>query len=275
MIGVSAFNVDPTKLPLTGGILTGGLTLAAAAAGDGGLINSPKLSLQANFDADPTGGVTPTTRDFQLEHVMLTGGASPTSKLSFQIEAFEEFNIQRTASSAVFSRTGFSNALFQLDNNFSRVAYGGANWTANSSGALTAAAVGINWAHYNVNPTGNTIWISKVADSGSAIGFHHKTSVLDKDTFAPGALHTAWIDAGDDVLMSLTPGGDLMLLGDFDHDGSNVGFYGTTPVAQSAAYTPTNVVTDRAYDANATTLAEIADVLGTVIADLQATGLFG
>jgi hypothetical protein len=35
-------------------------------------------------------------------------------------------------------------------------------------------------------------------------------------------------------------------------------------------YAPTNVSTDRAYDANATTLDELADVLGTLIADLQA-----
>jgi hypothetical protein len=43
----------------------------------------------------------------------------------------------------------------------------------------------------------------------------------------------------------------------------------------SSAYTPTNVTTDRAYDANATTLDEVADVLGTVIADLQAKGILG
>lgn len=44
---------------------------------------------------------------------------------------------------------------------------------------------------------------------------------------------------------------------------------------KSSAYTPTNVTTDRAYDANATTVDEVADVLGTLIADLQATGLIG
>jgi len=39
-------------------------------------------------------------------------------------------------------------------------------------------------------------------------------------------------------------------------------------------YTPSNVVTTRTFDADATTLAEIADVLGTLIADMQAIGLF-
>ena len=40
---------------------------------------------------------------------------------------------------------------------------------------------------------------------------------------------------------------------------------------QSAgAYTPTNVTPDRAYNENATPVDELADVLGTLIADLQA-----
>lgn len=43
----------------------------------------------------------------------------------------------------------------------------------------------------------------------------------------------------------------------------------------SAAYTPTNVTTDRAYDANATSVDELADVLGSVIADLQSIGILG
>lgn len=43
--------------------------------------------------------------------------------------------------------------------------------------------------------------------------------------------------------------------------------------APQQTYTPTNVTTDRSYDANATSLDELADVVGTVIADLQAVGL--
>ena len=43
--------------------------------------------------------------------------------------------------------------------------------------------------------------------------------------------------------------------------------------ASPATYTPTNVTTDRTYDADSTTTAELADVLGSVIADLQSIGL--
>lgn len=41
----------------------------------------------------------------------------------------------------------------------------------------------------------------------------------------------------------------------------------------SSAYTPTNVTTDRSYDADATSTAELADVLGTLIGDLQGKGI--
>ena len=45
-------------------------------------------------------------------------------------------------------------------------------------------------------------------------------------------------------------------------------------ISGATVYTPTNVVTDRSFDANATTDDEQADVQGTVIADLQQLGLF-
>jgi hypothetical protein len=49
----------------------------------------------------------------------------------------------------------------------------------------------------------------------------------------------------------------------------------TWTLVQSSAFTPTNVTTDRSFDANATTTDELADVLGTLIADLQAIGILG
>lgn len=43
--------------------------------------------------------------------------------------------------------------------------------------------------------------------------------------------------------------------------------------ADAPAYTATNVTLDRSYDANATTLDELADVVGTLLADLRAAGV--
>lgn len=68
---------------------------------------------------------------------------------------------------------------------------------------------------------------------------------------------------------------DIDIQGALKHFGSTIGFYGVTPVARSASYTITNSLVDRAYDADATTLDEIADVLGTLIADLKLTGIVG
>jgi hypothetical protein len=72
-----------------------------------------------------------------------------------------------------------------------------------------------------------------------------------------------------------TGGGQIQLLGPTVHTGATLGFFSAPAVAQSPAYTPTNVTTDRSYDANATTVAELADVLGTLISDLKALGLIG
>ena len=62
---------------------------------------------------------------------------------------------------------------------------------------------------------------------------------------------------------------------DFAHLGTNFGAFGHAVGPQPAAYTPTNVVANRVYDADAATVAELADVLGTLIADLQSVGMLG
>ena len=47
----------------------------------------------------------------------------------------------------------------------------------------------------------------------------------------------------------------------------------SSPVNQSASYSTSNVSVDRTFDADATSTAELADVLGTLIADLKASGI--
>lgn len=53
----------------------------------------------------------------------------------------------------------------------------------------------------------------------------------------------------------------------------NWGLNGTTPSATQTGYSVTNVVTDRSYDANSTSIDEVADVLGTLINDLITKGV--
>lgn len=55
-----------------------------------------------------------------------------------------------------------------------------------------------------------------------------------------------------------------------------LGFWNATPVVQNTGWgSITNVTTDRVYDANATTVDELADVLGTLIAQLVSYGILG
>lgn len=65
----------------------------------------------------------------------------------------------------------------------------------------------------------------------------------------------------------------LKTFGPVAFDDTKIGFFGETPVVRTAAYGVTNVTPDRDYDANASSVDELADVLGTVIADLQSYGL--
>lgn len=53
-----------------------------------------------------------------------------------------------------------------------------------------------------------------------------------------------------------------------------LGFWNTTPAVQPPAYTITNDTTDRTYDANATTVEELADVVATMYRDLKVVGIF-
>lgn len=89
-------------------------------------------------------------------------------------------------------------------------------------------------------------------DAGNDVDFR-----VESDTLT-GAL---FVDASNDALHCM------------NHTTGKLSFFGATAVTRVAAYTPTNVTTDRAYDANSTSIDEIADVLGTLIADLKSYGL--
>jgi hypothetical protein len=81
--------------------------------------------------------------------------------------------------------------------------------------------------------------------------------------------------------LTITPSGSKVLMskalevdGAFDHDGSTFGVFGVTPASRVAAYTVTNAITDRSFNADNTTIAELADVVATIIGDLKTYGFF-
>lgn len=161
-----------------------------------------------------------------------------------------QFKIEKTAASA---------ALYLGLSNLSA----GAGTSAIHYIAVAGTTSGDPYTQYIVNSGGAT-WSIGVDNSD---GDRFKIS----ESNVPGTTDRFYIETGGKIWI----GGELELDGALNHDGTTVGFYGVAPVAQSAAYTPSNVTTDRTYDANATSLDEIADILGTLIADLKLTGIIG
>lgn len=120
----------------------------------------------------------------------------------------------------------------------------------------------------------NTITIGRAATSDITLNFDTATNdgvitwveASDYFQFSDDIM----ISDGENVILSTTTGTKIGTA-----TNQKLGFWNATPVVQPSAYSVTNVTTDRTYDANSTTIDEIADVLGTLIADLQSIGLLG
>lgn len=83
-----------------------------------------------------------------------------------------------------------------------------------------------------------------------------------------------WMDDGTTAAIAgLAPTGGSTGQVLVKNSATNYDYSWTTKPAPTPAYLTSNVTTDRTFDANATTLDELADVVGTIIADLQANGV--
>lgn len=91
-----------------------------------------------------------------------------------------------------------------------------------------------------------------------------------------GGTQNVTLAAGLTVTNTLTASSTLTMGGALDHNGTTVGFYGVAPTTRQTGYTTfANLVTDRTCDANTVVIAELADIVGTLIEDLKATGIIG
>jgi hypothetical protein len=166
------------------------------------------------------------------------------------------------------------NSLFEVDATTST--YRGQNFTHTNATSGNATTMSV----LNLSNTASSSAVLEAIVGGTSggnplvrwttAGSSGRQFVAGVDTSDSGTWKLAQnSNVGSSDYIKVTTGGFLTLAA----SGGRVGFYGVTPAARSSAYTPTNVTTDRSYDADATTTAELADVLGTLIADLQTVGL--
>ena len=111
------------------------------------------------------------------------------------------------------------------------------------------------------------------ASSANTIG--SITDVATGQVLASGGVGVVPAYTASPSITALTTSTAVNIGGDLNHDGSNIGFNGVAPVARSTGWAVSNVTTDKVFDADATTLAEIADALGTLITYLISRGDLG
>jgi len=130
------------------------------------------------------------------------------------------------------------------------------------------------------SPAGKNVGINVVAadyskfigDLGIGITPTDTLHVLITDETKKGFKLTAAAAQADDmVLIESDVSAAFFQIG----SGGNIGMFGATPVPQTPAYSITNDSTVRTMDANSTNINELADVVATIIADLQALGPLG
>lgn len=78
-------------------------------------------------------------------------------------------------------------------------------------------------------------------------------------------------DSYDAILVDASANATYLMVS----DSGKLSFWGASPVVQSTGWSVSNESTDKSFDASATTLSEVANVLGTLIEDLKTYGILG
>lgn len=232
-----------------------------ATSGDSTLdLNVTSTNGAGNLDIDVQDLVTIDSTGFSIDG---TGGTSNVSNAG-------ALSISTSGGGAL---TVASAVALSLDSGAGTIETDATAFTADAALTITATSAILSLDGTGIETSATTI----TADAGLAIATT-TTGALSLDSGTTGAVNLGTGASAKTITIGNTTGatGVVYDAGSGGHAFTgNIGFYGTTPVAQSAAYSVSNAATDRTYDANSTTLNELADVLATLIADLQATGLIG
>lgn len=73
---------------------------------------------------------------------------------------------------------------------------------------------------------------------------------------------------------NLSVSGETLVAGSFAHTGTTLGVFGRTPSAEPAGFTITNGALDHTFNADVTSLDELADIVYTIILKLASLGFW-
>jgi hypothetical protein len=156
--------------------------------------------------------------------------------------------------------------------------FANANVTGDFGGASAAFVNNNAGAHGTVTFTASDA--TPTVATGRTFITAGSTAITDFDNGVDGQVITVRahgaITLTDSANLQLQGDADFVMAADDTVTLANVGgtnWYETGRRQVSATYTASNVSADRAYDADSTTTAELADVLGTLIADLRLQGI--
>lgn len=151
--------------------------------------------------------------------------------------------------------------------NLDQVALRLANTTASTAGSYEASPAilfeGTSWDGVSASETNQ--WFQRAISVENALG--SDTHAIQW-SYRTGTTTPA-------PKMSIDLAGKLVISGDFEQQGTRLGFYGTAPTTQSAAYSTGTFTNDRSITAATPTNAELGRVLKTLIEDLKDTGIIG
>lgn len=168
----------------------------------------------------------------------------------------------------------------------------GANptWETSAAGSNIYSADGTVSGNRTVDADGNNLSFTNIAlgiFSGANVAF------AASNAFENTGTNSYKLNTSNGAFLNANVGSGTITLGDatanlvfvdstgsdgdsgqvLTSDGTNATWEDPAVVAVVETYSPSNVSTDRAYDADSTTTEELADVLGTLIADLQTSGI--
>lgn len=102
------------------------------------------------------------------------------------------------------------------------------------------------------------------ADQGADISYDGTNLNIDPNLLSSGFLR---------ILGKAKVDEELEITGDLNHDGTNIGFHGATPVPQESGFVPFQNLADlRTLDVNTATTQDLGNVLGTLISILTQRG---